>query len=280
LIDKKNKIEKELTNMLSTYLYKYIKHIYGKVSDSKSKYPDFQRRLLSISDWSNNTIEKEYKKFLKWCYKKYKLSQTDLEYMFKDFILITVKIITKSILNLDEYPKLQNMYYKSLKKFSRFYYENPKEIKDFDSNDDHLKSIIKHKLSTFIPIKQVVNILESIENQDKSDVSYDFDDEKKTLSEEYDNRSKNSKLIVEKINSDGENDLRYISSDEFNNEYYQSGDDNDANDDKNGGNEKISHGNHEDDDIKYIHVPKNKKKYDYNKPKPVDEIRENFFTDE
>lgn len=280
LIDKKNKKERELANILSKYLYKYIKHIFNKIDDeqsSKSLYPDFQKRLLSISMWSSNTIDKEYLKFLKWCNKKYNVKQNEMEDLFKQYINLTIQIITKTPLNSYDIPSdLKNLYYKSLKKIARLYYENPKSIKEeCDIND--LKTIILNKMTSFIPMKDILDILETVENQKDSNVSYNFNENSKSEKSGISITGK-EKLIIKKDNTNNSistnrksNSLRYISSDEFQNEYYNSDDDKQNN--------NIDKKQEPDlENIKHIKIPKMKKlQLQYNTK--IDEVKENFFTD-
>ena len=98
-IEHKAKIEEQFYEILSKYIYRHINRIlkieYDVHKASKtigSLYPNFQKRLLKISKWSDYHIDKEYGKFLKWSKRKYNYSEQQLQQMLNDIITITIQL--------------------------------------------------------------------------------------------------------------------------------------------------------------------------------------------
>lgn len=282
-IESNRKLRLIFYDILTKYIYKYIKKTFEKEkeshisSDTKPKlYPDFQRVLLKIPKWSSKTLEKEYYKFLKWTRKKNDIEEKELQKMLNDIIKLTTEIMVnkpsiyvESLLLDYKFPTLQQFFYKSIKKIARIIYEQPKSL--YTIKTSTLTDQIENVLNIFLPSKQIESVLEFIEKDtDKSiKVKYDFDNQSSKSSISLRKNSSDNNLIVDKINS--EPSLHYVSSNDVNQDYYNS--DNDEN--------KISvkNLNIEDDGIKHINIPKIKKsQYYFNKPK-INEVNEYFFNE-
>lgn len=304
-VKNKTDLENQLFNIISKYTYKYIYRIYNKQIEengiSKSLYVDFQLKLLKIAEWSDSIIEKEYNKFLKWCKKKHNFKESNINKLLENIIILYTKalvnksnIYIESILENYEFPKFNVFYYKYLKKVARFFYENPKLIND--GIPSHTKKNMISLINDNLPMKQIINIIE-YSNKDKlckeskqiSDIITETDsldhnvDCNESIFTNYKIKNKNTEikknLIVNKSDSISEHStlsLKYVSSDDFQNEYFN---ENECNlqenkladtleklSDKEGGNI-----------VKHINVPKYKKNpFFYNKKK-INEINENFF---
>lgn len=299
-IEHKEKIQSEFYEILAKYIYKYINNIlrmeYDLHKASKTiglLYPNFQKRLLKISKWSDYHIDKEYGKFLKWTKRKYNYSEEQLQQMLIDIITITIQVmIHKPSLYVEKLlegslPSLRDFYYKCLKKLSRIFYENPKSTKSITLSQ--LKDKIDTIINVVLPINKIDTVLEiqqeegliskgegfgptSIQN-----ISYDFN---KLMNNDIVSNnsniscsSKSSKSSSSSISK--EPILYYISSDkssdhqdynkDYNKDYNYNQDYNDKQD---------STDTSSDKGVKEIYIPK-KHKY-YNKSK-IDEINEYFF---
>lgn len=283
-IESNRKLRLKFYDILTKYIYKYMKKTFEKEkeshnsSDTKPKlYPDFQRVLLKIG--SSKTLEKEYSKFLKWSRKKNDIEENELQKMLNDIIKLTTEIMVnkpsiyvESLLFNYKFPTLQQFFSKSLKKIARIIYEQPKSL--YTIKTSKLTDQIENVLNIFLPSKQIESVLEFIEKDtDKSvKVKYDFDNQSNQSSKSSISLRKNSSdhdLIVDKINS--EPSLHYVSSNDLNQDYYNSDDDENK--------IPVKNLNIEDDGVKHINIPKIKKsQYYFNKPK-INEINEYFFNE-
>jgi hypothetical protein len=296
-IKNKTDLENHLFNIISKYTYKYIYRIYNKQLQengiSKSLYVDFQLKLLKIAEWSEATVEKEYNKFLKWCKKKYNLKESNINKLLENIIVLSTKVLVnksniyiESILENHEFLKLNVFYYKYLKKVSRFFYENPKLINDGipPNTKKNMISLINDNL----PMKQITNIIEysnksrlcnestPIDNDNDNDIDNDNDND--SIFTNYKIKNVNTEiktnLIINKSDSMSEQSLKYVSSEDFQNEYFN--EDGEDGDNKDKVKDVLSDKDPENV-IKHINLPKYKKNpFFYNKKK-INEINENFF---
>lgn len=272
-INIKKNLEKNLYEIISKYIYKYIKYIYSKdlenFKDNKYKFhKHFQKKLLEIAKWTSYIIDKEYSKFLKWCDKKYNLNENDLQTLFNTIITSSIKIILnksnvyiKSLLEDYSFTTIKKFYFKALKKISRYFYENPKNI---NISNDILIDQIDILINSLIPIKKIIDIIEysSDNNSDK----YFKQNESQNIS------IKDNLSINESLNkSNDQISLKYFSS---NNSY------NDLKKFKS----NISKSNNSDN-VKYIQISKKntpQQQQDQNLIKnklTINDFNENFFND-
>lgn len=294
-IEHKEKIQSQFYEILAKYIYKYINNIlrmeYDLHKASKTiglLYPNFQKRLLKISKWSDYHIDKEYGKFLKWTKRKYNYSEEQLQQMLNDIITITIQVmIHKPSLYVEKLlegslPSLRDFYYKCLKKLSRIFYENPKSTKSITLSQlkDKIDTIINvvlpiNKIDTVLEIQQEELLLEGSKDENTSikNITYDFNkldvSNKSNISKKSSKSSKSSSSISKEpilyyISSDKSSDHQDYKKDKKDYNYNQ-----DYNQDKQDSTDTSS-----DKGLKEIYIPK-KHKY-YNKSK-IDEINEYFF---
>lgn len=235
--------ETKLYTIIYKYQLKYIYYIFEKHYDDnkqnntlKHLYPDFQKHLIKISQWSDDSINKEYNRFLIWCKKKYNLSENELQKILDTIITLFIKVminksnvIVEGILEKYTLPKFSMFFYKCLKKIARKFYENPKSItmeneisNKIPKND--LLEIIKNTVYNLLPIEHIMSILEfqdedENKNESSANIKYNYDFDKETSSDSSEAKTC-KKIIVEKVQS--ECSLKYISSEEFNKEYCKS----------------------------------------------------------
>jgi hypothetical protein len=286
-IEKRDKLKTKLHNILVKYIYKYITRLFEKEKsshDSKttrpSLYPDFQRSLLKIPKWSENKIDKEYHKFLKWSRKKEDLDENELYLMFINIIKLSIEIIlnksniyVNALLENHKFPTMKEYYIKCLKRITRVVYENPKQI--YNIKTSRLINELDNILQNFIPYNMINEILElqeeeSIQNNIK--IKYDFDKENSSISL----RDNSDKILIVNKQPSEDPSLHYVSSDKLHHQYEKSDDYVNHN---NSINKKISKIEEIDNNIKHIRIPIMKKnQYYYNKPR-IDEIEEYFFNE-
>ena len=299
-IEHKEKIQSEFYEILAKYIYKYINNIlrmeYDLHKASKTiglLYPNFQKRLLKISKWSDYHIDKEYGKFLKWTKRKYNYSEEQLQQMLIDIITITIQVmIHKPSLYVEKLlegslPSLRDFYYKCLKKLSRIFYENPKSTKSITLSQ--LKDKIDTIINVVLPINKIDTVLEIQQEEGEGfdptlikNITYDFNKlMNKDIVSNKSCSSKSSKSSKSSSSISKEPILYYISSDKssdhqdykkdykkdynYNQDYNQDSAPNGAQDNTDTSSDK---------GVKEIYIPK-KHKY-YHKSK-VDEINEYFF---
>jgi len=273
LIDMKKEHQSKLIDVLKKYYMRFVEKLFEK---SLRK---FQEKLLDISNWSDEKINKEYNKFLIFVEDKYELHEDDIEKLLYTVYVLNIKIMTLMYDEIDiNVPKLKKFWYKLFKRIAKFYYEHPKVVlsnNEFKNTKTNIAECINHTLQQFIPLKEIMHVKQK--TQDK----YNFDDglgnTSHNISEEgYDNSTHSFSDKTESTsesNSNNSEHLKYISSQEFDNEYYMS-------DEEHKNNNKI-----EKSEEKHIKMPKyifpHKKRKNVpltNKP-AKNEIDEHFFDD-
>jgi hypothetical protein len=267
LIITRDKYHQQLVDIFKKYYIKFIKRLYD------TSLREFQKKLLKCADWSDDKLDKEYEKFLKFVSNNYDLNEEELTKILHIVHGLNIKIITAICEDIEiNAPKLIKFWYKCLKRVCKYFYEHPKTIlseTDFKRCKIQIEESINWCLQKFIPLKEIMNAKRK-KNSDKYNFNNGLDDTE-SLVHSRDKNSPSKKSIKEDtkfkvtLESDSNIDgLRYISSEEFENEYYISDKEISNIDDK-----EISH-------EKHIKVPIHKlKKQSLNKKKSL--IDEQFF---
>lgn len=281
LILNKTDYESKLNIILKKYFIKYFKELYEEIKIKHiSTYKEFQIKLYSIPSWSTNKISKEFGYFTKYVNKKYSLSSTELSKILEIIYTLNIKIITPLFdYTTHDIPTFKEVWYKCIKKFGKFYYENPRLIKDNEEHD-HLDDTVKNVIQKFIPIKDIINTKKQVLEK------YDFENE--PLSEEskeplFSKESSKAKLKIRLENTEQSEQLNHADTSDFENEYYNSNVDIEIKNISNNSNDNVKK-DIEDNQDKHIELPKyllNKKKnyfnYKLSKMKNKNEMDENFF---
>jgi hypothetical protein len=164
----------KLNKILIKFFFRYILNI---LDNSNHKTKIFQTKLLDISKWSQNTIDKEYSRFLKFIYKRYSLSENDILGFFESIFISNVKLMASVFGNIElDIPSFESYWFKALKNIARYFYEQPKILND-DSNVNSIKEslneILNNVLFKFIPMKKIINIQNTQQND--SFVNFNLD---------------------------------------------------------------------------------------------------------
>lgn len=263
----RDKYQHQLFDIFQKYYMKFIKRLYDK------SLREFQEKLLKCANWSDDRLDKEYEKFLKFVSNNYDLNEEELTKIFHIVYGLNIKIITAICEDFEtNAPKLIKFWYKCLKRVCKYYYEHPKVLlfdTDFKKTKIQVEESINWCLQRFIPLKEIMNA----KHRKKSD-KYNFNDgldytsnsNIKTVSKK---SLKDCTKLKVTLESDSDIDgLRYISSEEFENEYYIS--------DK----ELLKDNHKEVSDEKHIKVPINKFKKQIGikgNNKKKSELNEHFF---
>ena len=163
LLEAKLEAERELVGMFSEYIYKYVKKQYR----NSETYIDFQKELIKNSKWSDEKVMREYEKFLKFLRK----SSEELEYMMKNFLILCIRVLSygydSNAISL-QIPRMEHIFYKGVRRVSKYYFENPKEkiLVDF--------KVIGQMLLDYIPFEKLLNLLETSFINNKN-IHYNFD---------------------------------------------------------------------------------------------------------
>lgn len=221
--DKKNKENKEnkgdinlikkyeyiLVKLLEKYFVKYLKKIYDECETLKK----FQLYIYNITKWSEKQLNKEYNKFLE-----------KMDYTSDDFIKLLEIVFTlniKLILNVYypndiidniemDIPNENLFWYKCLKSVCKYFYENPKNIKEDIKNNQviikDIDNIISKIIKKFLPTSKYINLTQSFTQITKDKINYNYDD--KDL--DFSSHQNNFNLDVEKLNTQSESNKQLI----------------------------------------------------------------------
>lgn len=261
-ISSKKDYQSKLTKILRKYFVKYISKLFDK------SLREFQKVLLKIPDWSDEKLNKEFSKFIKFTESKFELSEEDLSKLLTILIGLNVKIMASITDDIEvKIPKFKDFWYKCLKKIGKYYYENPKVMLsdlDFEKTYGYIDEVVNHILLKYIPLQEILS-------RKKAPLDlYNFDEMDDNLNDAISiNKTKDNLEVTLESKTASENELKYLSSEDFENEYYKSDNENDKKRDKN-----------EKSEEKHIKL----KKYvfprrNYKKKAPKNEIDENFFDD-
>ncbi len=229
LVKEKTKNQEQLCVILKAYTSKYICKVYKRIFDEKHRTSKtlrmFQKALREIAVWDIDKQKHEYKKFLKWCMKKYDITEIDLQTIIEKTMMFSIQILLYRYdpqLIDDEVryygTEPRDVLYSCMKRVARYFYENPKDIEE---KENDLHELIESSIHTFIPMKQIMNIIQETNRDEKVSKCDSYDIDNTSESSVID---KKTQLIVEK-SEEAEDDLKYVSSDEVYNEYYYSEDD-------------------------------------------------------
>lgn len=274
LIETKKDYQHKLIEILKKYYMRFIEKLYEK------SLREFQEKLLKIPDWSHEKLEKEYQKFLTFIHDKYDLSEEDLTKTLHIVYGLNIKIMTALCTDLEiNAPKLIKFWYKSLKRVAKYYYEHPKVMLseyDFKKTKIQIEEAINYTLQKFIPLKDIINANKK-PPQDKYNFDNGIGDTEESNNDDLKHHSE-KQLEVTLESESASNDLKYLSSEEFENEYYISDKEDKDKDNKVALKEKSEE--------KHIKMPKylfpNKKHHKNAKLKgnpAKNELDENFFDD-
>ena len=158
-------IKNELFKIISKYIYKYIKELYENES---KKYTRFQRKLLEIPRWSDDRISKNYKHFTRWAEKRYNIKEFEMQNILVNIIKLTTEIMLDKPSNyIDEllinyhFPNLAQIYYKSLKKIARIYYDDREAFNTVGTKDLHC--LINNLVDKYLPHQEMLLVLKEKE---------------------------------------------------------------------------------------------------------------------
>jgi hypothetical protein len=261
-MEKKEQLQDTLVTLIVKYCKKYMKKKYLELdadqTGSKRVLRKFQKELTYISSWKDSKIDREYAKFRKWHVSKLEVSEQEIHDTFNNIILLSIQILTNNQHSTNVITTTlssKDLFFKSIKRIARFYYENPSVIISDEDEDSILRDLIESLIHTFVPLQKIMSQIQE-HSQRESFVSYDFN---KHNSSTNGNERDEKRLVIEKQKTSSEghghgleyedHGLRYIGSDEMYNEYYESDD------------EGVKSKSLKEDDEKHINVPIQKKQF-------------------
>lgn len=227
----KHRDQERLIKMTSDYLIKWIKTVEGETKSLR----EFQMRLFEVAKMDAERKRKEASRFKRWCEKRdYACPEKLLRKVVDGYIqLMTYNNNThnKRYNPLKVKVDLQKMLYKSLRRVAKYYYENPKA-----SNRDVSPYVISRVTTIIEDMMPFNTVLEWMEKENErgddsqSFIAYNYDHDHENNNDNDNENHKRNRITLSSSPSgkikekDAETDdrLRYISSDEIVNEYYQS----------------------------------------------------------
>jgi len=224
IVKQKNIFQSNIINIFTKYSIKFIIRIYENADSLK----DFQKKLYKIPNWDFDKKDKEYKVFLKYVLKKFDQTEYNLTDTLEHIYICYIRIMSSLFNHIDiKIPILKDFWYKVVKKIGKLFYENPKLIKE-SLNYTIIKNTVEHVLQKYIPIKDIIN---SKKDVDVEPLYYNFSENMSENSENIEQFNINNvNLDIYNLSSNGEdndsnyNNLKYISSEQFENDYYHSED--------------------------------------------------------
>lgn len=178
----KDKLENNFSNIILVYCLKWTKKLALETLikyENDYIYIKFQKKLASIANWPGDKINREYKKFVKWCERKFNLNDKDLHDIFVKIITLSIQIMLNEELSNDKCAKinfspyllnLQEFFYICIKNISKYYYTHPEKIFDAKIDKSISNNIIKKQITNYIPFKNIFTKIENIKNnQDGGD---------------------------------------------------------------------------------------------------------------
>lgn len=165
----KEALEERIVGLFSEYITKYIRKQYRNADT----YTDFQRAMVKNSQWSESKVQREFDKFIKFT----ELTKDELDDLIYNFIILSVRVLTygydssNMFETLRDHTPLSNLFHKTLRRASKYFYENPKARIQMD------KGLVVEAMMDLIPFKQLMLSYKQFGLYDESgDVVYKFDD--------------------------------------------------------------------------------------------------------
>lgn len=202
IADQKKELGDSLCDLLESYMKKYIKKLYEKCSS----YKELQGHLTKVAHWEKHKKLHEYKKFIKWSERKKNIDDNEFNKMCVTYFLLCIKILLQNNVpdNTHAHSTQYNVFYNCMRSVCKHLYNDPTSIHNPDVHACISKSLQQNL--------NIPSILRLVSLPDYT--NYDFSKDKETndsLSKENIDDSLSTENILEK------NNLRYISSDEFDN---------------------------------------------------------------
>ena len=198
-----------LINIFTKWLYHKVIDLYEESKTTRY----FQKTLFEIPTWSIHKKDKEFKKLLKMSFKKFNLVEDQLYDTLQEIFVLNVKILSKSDMEI-EIPKLQTFWFKVLKYTGKYFYEHPTDLEiNEKTNIRYITKLIQDTILKYIPIKDIFNITKV----DKFEYNFDqinTHDSNLILNQQ------NKTQIKSEVDDIKSSSLKYISSEQFLNEYY------------------------------------------------------------
>jgi hypothetical protein len=208
----KEALEERIVGMFSEYISKYIKKQYRNADT----YTEFQRAMVKNSQWSESKVEREFDKFIKFT----KLSKEELDDVIYNFIILSVRVLTYGydsscmFETLRDHIPISTLFHKTLKRASKYFYENPKARIQMD------KGLVVEAIADLVPFKQLMLLYKQF-GDDAQDVVYKFDDCDTISPQEHNDKHNNVHNNVpndkHNVHNNVHNDLmlRYVPSEEL-----------------------------------------------------------------
>lgn len=229
LLHTRKEYQEKLNTIFSKYFLYYMKNIYSEDCSLRN----FQKHLFKIPNWSDEKISKEFTYFIKYTIKKYNITENDLTKILDMIFGLYIKTLTSIFDQIEvKVPAFKIFWFKCFKRIAKFLYETPLLIKNTEDNkiSSGINEAIKYIIFKFIPFKDIINTTPKIIEE------YNFEDGKYSSSGKNHKKKNSVKEDTVKEHTDKdkkasiENELKYIGSDEFENEYYHSNSEKDKND--------------------------------------------------
>lgn len=174
-------------NILALYITKMLKRSEGIPKKQ------FQKQMVNIAYWDNETKKKKYNKFLKWAAKKHHIH---IDPLFKTIVQCYFDLLKSKASLIDQI----NFFHKGVKAIARYYYENVFNEPDRDT----IAGILHFTIQTMLPLPNDVS----------TTTTYTYDFSKSTKSTCSDIPCSVNLLIEKKARSETD-ELEYLSSEGF-----------------------------------------------------------------
>ena len=200
MIKKKEMYIKIIDELISIYMSKYFEQL-------NKKYPiEFKHKLLNIRNWTDTRVEKEFGSFIKWCKIKKHIDESFFKKVLERIVSLSTSIIVNKEFTISKSISVIRFFYKCIKQYAKKYYN------EIDLPNSIVESILEH----YTPYKDTFKLLEYENDNENEKYQYTFE---KVESNNFDEIENEREDTTGHFKSDS---LQYLSSDNFEHEYYNS----------------------------------------------------------
>lgn len=202
ILQTKDKKESLFVNIFTKFIYNKIVNLYEDSHDTIS----FQKKLYIVPSWTDSDEDDFYDYFNRFVQKKYELSEEEFYSLLQSILFLNIQLMCTEPVDFNT-PSIKVALIKLFKHSCKYFYENPFDLEKHEKiNLKFILNLIKMYIKKQLPIPEICNV------SNKQHISYDFNKDSSS--------STSTHFTKESHKTENETDLKYINSEEYENEYY------------------------------------------------------------